>query len=151
MRDEQTKANVNVTLDDRESCPNMFSGKRFPCPTCGLGLLIRIAKTGKPYCVCLDCGNQIFVRGKIGIQRLKEIVESEKLISRGAGNYDSPAIIFNRLVQLRSQKSELQQKQGVIFTDADLTNAIRAVDNEIERVQGELRKMARHSGGRRKS
>jgi predicted RNA-binding Zn-ribbon protein involved in translation (DUF1610 family) len=143
MKNEKAKSNVNVTLDHDQTATETLSGKRFPCPTCGLGLLIRIAKTGKPYCVCIDCGNQIFIRGKAGIMRLMEIIESEKLILQKESSVNSPATLFNRLVQLRSQKDELQQKQGFLIHDPDLTNAIRAVDNEIKRVQGELEKMSR--------
>jgi predicted RNA-binding Zn-ribbon protein involved in translation (DUF1610 family) len=150
MREERAGANVNVTLEGSETATNALSGKKFPCPTCGLGLPIRIAKTGKPYCVCLDCGNQIFFRGRIGILRLIEIIESDKLISEKESAGDSPALLFNRLVQLRSQKTELQQKQGLILHDPDLANAIHAVDNEIQRVQGELDKLARRNRGRRK-
>ena len=81
--------------------------------------------------------------------RLMEIVKSEKLILQKESSVNSPATLFNRLVQLRSQKDELQQKQGLIFNDPDLTNAIHAVDYEIERVQGELHKMGHRNRGRR--
>ena len=80
--------------------------------------------------------------------RLMEIVKSERLILQKESSVNSPATLFNRLVQLRSQKDELQQKQGFIAIDPDLTNAIHAVDYEIQRVQGELRKMGRRNRGR---
>jgi DNA-directed RNA polymerase subunit RPC12/RpoP len=150
MRDEKAGANVNVTLSDPETAVNALSGRKFPCPTCGQGLPIRIAKTGKPYCVCIYCGNQLFFRGKAGIQRLTQIIESDKLISQREPNSDSAYTLFNRLVQLRLQKDELQQKQGLIRNDQDLTNAIRAVDNEIQRVQRELHKIGSRNRGRGK-
>lgn len=150
MKGERTRANVNVTLEGSGAAINALSGKKFPCPTCGLGLPIRLAKTGKPYCVCLDCGNQVFFRGRVGILRLTEIIESHKLISEKESAGDSPVLLFNRLVQLRSQEAELQQKQGLILYDPDLADTIRAVDNEIQRVQGELHKLARRNRGRRK-
>jgi hypothetical protein len=151
MKDDKAAANVNVMLDGLDTAANRLFDKKFPCPTCGLGLPIRIAKTGKPYCVCLDCGNQLFVRGKVGIQRLTEIVESDKLISGNESNHESAVTLFNRLVQLRSQKNELQEKQGLIINDPDLENAIRAVDKEIQRVQGELHKSGGPNRRRRKS
>jgi hypothetical protein len=150
MKHEQIRSNVNVTLDRGEIVTETLSGKRFPCPTCGLGLSIRIAKTGKPYCVCLECGNQVFFRGRTGIQRLTEIIKSDKLISQREPNSDSAYTLFNRLVQLRLQKDELQQKQRLILNDPDLTSAIQAVDNEIQRVQRELHKIGRRDRGRRK-
>ena len=149
MKSDKVKSNVNVTLDRGDTPPEILIGKQFPCPTCGLALSIRIARTGKPYCVCIECGNQIFFRGKAGITRLIEIVKSGRLISQNRSAVESPVTIFNRLVQLRSQKAELEQKQGLIFNDPDLTSAILAVDNEIQRVQVELHKMARRNKGRR--
>ena len=44
----------------------------FPCPLCQRELKIEISKKQKPYCVCLDCGIQLFVRGKEGISRLEK-------------------------------------------------------------------------------
>ena len=44
---------------------------------------------------------------------------------------------------LKAQKANLEAKQGLIFVDPDLENAIRSVDIEIKRVQGELEKLAR--------
>ena len=46
--------------------------KVFQCPLCQKGLEIKISKKQKPYCVCLDCGIQLFIRGKQGISRLKK-------------------------------------------------------------------------------
>lgn len=44
--------------------------KVFPCPLCQKELEIKISKKQKPYCVCIDCGIQLFIRGKEGISRL---------------------------------------------------------------------------------
>jgi hypothetical protein len=92
--------------------------------------------------VCTGCANQFFVRGKVGIERLTKLVESNQLITEAHSDGDSPATLYNRLVHLRSQREQLSNKQGLILRDEDLENAIRAVDNEIARVQGELAKMA---------
>lgn len=139
MRNDPQASNVNVTLEGSHDAQNNMLGKFFPCPVCGASLGIRIARTQKPYCVCIDCGIQIFFRGKAGIARLKKIVENELLI---AGK-DSNASIFNRIQHLKRQKTDLEVKQGLIIRDPDLKNAIRAVDIEIERVQGELEKLGR--------
>jgi hypothetical protein len=84
----------------------------------------------------------------LGIHRLKELVESGKLITQIQANSSSPVVLFNRLVHLRTQKLELTEKQGLIIINSDLENAIRAVDNEIERVQGELSRLANANSGR---
>jgi len=140
MKNKRSEPNVNVTLPPG---PNgSLLGRKFPCPTCGVALSIRLSQSSKPYCVCFDCGNQMFFRGKLGIRRLTELVESGKLIAEIEAREHSPAVMFNRLVHLRSQKAELIAKRALILTDSDLENAIRAVDNEIERAQGELSRLA---------
>jgi hypothetical protein len=140
MKNKGSEPNVNVTLPPG---PNGgLLGRRFPCPTCGVALSIRMSQSSKPYCVCFDCGNQVFFRGKLGIHRLTELVESGKLITEVEAREHSPAVMFNRLVHLRSQKAELLAKRGLIATDPDLENAIRAVDNEIASAQGELSRLA---------
>ena len=121
-------------------------GKFFPCPVCGTTLEIRIARTQKPYCVCIDCGIQIFFRGKAGIARLKKIIENELLIAGRDSNASIASVLFNRIQHLKRQKSDLEARQGLIIRDPDLKNAIRAVDIEIERVQGELEKLGRKTG-----
>ncbi len=139
MRNDSPAANVNVTLNGR----NSLLGKPFPCPVCGASLGIRIARTQKPYCVCVDCGIQIFFRGKIGISRLSKIVENEILIAGKHSNANLATVLFNRISHLKAQKANLEAKQGLIFVDPDLENEIRSVDIEIKRVQGELEKLAR--------
>jgi hypothetical protein len=136
-------ANVNVTLDHTESHENALFGKRFPCCLCGAGLEICFSRKRKPYTTCLRCGIQTFFRGKAGIRRLTEIVNSELLIAGTGSKTELAVILFNRIQQLRAQKGELEGKQGLILRDPDLTNAIRAVDNEIERAQIELAKLGR--------
>jgi hypothetical protein len=139
MRNDSRAANVNVTLNGQ----NSLLGKPFPCPVCGTSLGIRIARTQKPYCVCIDCGIQIFFRGQVGISRLNKIIENEILIAGKDSNANLATVLFNRISHLKAQKGNLEAKQGLIFVDPDLENAIRSVDIEIKRVQGELEKLAR--------
>ncbi len=141
--------NVNVTLHRSDPAENPFSGKRFPCCLCGAGLEIRVSRKQKPYTTCLTCGIQTFFRRKTGIQRLTEMVNSELLIAGKGSKAEAAVILFNRIQQLRAQKKELEAKQGLIFRDSDLENALRAVDNEIERVQGELEKLAQKARRRK--
>jgi hypothetical protein len=143
MGNDSKAANVNITLDGSEDRQNNTAGKLFPCPVCGISLGIRIARTQKPYCVCIDCGIQIFFRGKTGISRLNKIVENELLIAGKDSNSSLATILFNRIQHLKRQKTDLEVKQGLIIRDPDLRNAIRAVDIEIERVQRELGKLGR--------
>ena len=134
--------NVNVPLGEPESKPHKMAGKSFPCPVCAVNLPIRIARTQKPYCVCMDCGIQIFFRGRVGIARLEAILEDQMLVTGAWSGTNTPELLFNRIQYLKQRKSELERKQRLLFPDPDLENAIRAVDNEIQRVQGELDKIA---------
>jgi hypothetical protein len=136
-----SRSNVNVTLGPPDT-GNPFAGMQFPCSTCGNGLDIRLTRKNKPYTLCLDCGIRTFFRGKEGIGRLVEILNSEILISGKASNPDLAVILFNRVQQLRTQKKQLTDKQGLILSDPDLRNAIRVVENEIKRVQQELSELA---------
>ena len=141
-RDPGTDSNnVHVTLDRVVPRDHPLFGRRFPCCVCGAGLEIRISRKQKPYTTCLSCGIQTFFRGKTGIQRLLGIVKSEMLITGEGSKTESAVILYNRIQQLRAQKKELEANQGLIIRDADLDSVIRVVDNEIQRVQGELEQL----------
>ena len=75
-----------------------------------------------------QCGIQIFFRGKTGIRRLTEILNSDKLNVGNTLEALPAVILFNRIAQMRLQKEELEAKQGLIMRDPDLDNAIRAID-----------------------
>lgn len=130
--------NVNVMWGEGASRDNPFRGKQFPCPLCGLALDIRMSRRCKPYCHCDPWGIQIFFRGRDGIKRLKEIVESEALICAKDSGASRAITLYNRLERLKAQKTELEAKQGIIFTDPDLDKTILAVETEIEQVRAEL-------------
>jgi hypothetical protein len=134
--------NVNVTLSPKGQ-DNPFAGKKFPCCICSASLDIRLSKRGKPYCTCVECGIQLFFRGKPGIRRLTEILKSNSL-GKGTAIEAVPAIIlYNKIAQLRSQKKELEAKQGLIVRDPDLDNTIRVIKYEMEGLQRELENMTR--------
>ena len=119
-----------------------FHGAEFPCLVCGTGLEIRLSRNGKPYCVCDSCGIQVFFRGKTGIHRLRGLIDSNILMVGPESMADKALVLFNHIQQLRGRKRKLEGRQGLIFRDEALEITIRAVDKEIERVQGELEKLA---------
>jgi hypothetical protein len=115
-----------------------FAGKPFPCPVCNMGLRLKISRKEKPYCMCLDCGIQIFFRGLAGIKRLHKIIRSEEAV---AAEFNGPAravSLYNRLQGLKRQRDRLQEKHGIIFRDSDTDKLIEALDAEIEHVRSEL-------------
>jgi hypothetical protein len=136
--------NVNVTLDRQSD--DSLAGKSFPCCVCSANLEIRLSKKGKPYCTCVPCGIQIFFRGKIGIRRLTEILQADRPALGNAPDTIPAIILFNRITQMRSQKKELEAKQGLIMRDSDVDHLIRAIDGEIKDAQRELKALARKTG-----
>jgi hypothetical protein len=142
----EAQANVNVTLADRAPKIEALDGKEFPCPVCGTGLAILLTKNQKPYCVCNDCGVQLFVRGKPGISRLIKIAKDGVLVSGIKESASYGINLYNRLQQLKLQKEELKNKQGLFLRDENLTNAISLLDGEIEATELELEKLAKNSG-----
>jgi hypothetical protein len=132
---ERGQHNVMETAD--------FAGKPFPCPVCNMGLRIKISRKQKPYCMCLECGIQIFFRGQTGIKRLHVMIRSEEAV---AAAFDGPAraiSIYNRLQGLKRQKDALEKKQGFFSWDRDREKVIAALDAEIARVRSELEKEMR--------
>ena len=59
----------NVTLEDPAE-----EQEYFPCPVCKRMLKVEYSKNGKPYVICNECGVQLFIRGKEGINRLKNLI-----------------------------------------------------------------------------
>jgi DNA-directed RNA polymerase subunit RPC12/RpoP len=139
------QGNVNVTLGVSEAGLKELEGKEFPCPFCGAGLPILASKRQKPYCTCNDCGVQIFVRGKAGLLRLREMARIGILVSGIKESASHGIRLYNRLQQLNLQKRDLEKKQRIFFSDGNIENAISLVDAEIKKVEGELAKIARET------
>jgi len=148
--DRPDRTNVHVTLDAANPQENPLFGEKYPCCVCGKVLEICFTRKNKPYTTCLDCGIQTFFRGKATIKRLTEIVSSKVLISGNGSKTELAVLLFNRIQQLRAQKKQLAEKQGLIIRDSDLENALQAFENEIKRVQGELAELAENENRRRK-
>lgn len=139
---KQESRNVNVTLAPFDGPLVILNAKEFPCPLCGAGLPILNSKRGKPYFICNDCGVQIFVRGKAGIARLRRMAASGSLISSAEGSGAYAVALVKRLETLKLQKHGLENKQGIIFKNENVQNAISVIDAEIETLESELAKMA---------
>ena len=133
-REPRERPQRNVTLEISAE----LAGKPFPCPVCKRPLPIQLSQKQKPYCTCNDCGVQLFLRGKTGIRRLRELLRTEKPLVKETLSNNLAVALYNRLAQLRQQQEELKSKQGMFFRDRDLDNAIGALDGEIEQVQSEL-------------
>jgi hypothetical protein len=142
LEPEKQTDNVNVTLDPLWAAFPELCWKEFPCSICGAGLPILISKRKKPYFTCNDCGVQTFVRGKVGISRLRKLARDGILISSSGESASHGIALLNRLEQLKLQRRDLILKRPLIFPDSNVENAIDLVDAEIESVQGELAELA---------
>jgi hypothetical protein len=143
LKPEKPQANVTLTLDPLGAALREIVGKEFPCPVCGAGLPILISKTKKPYCTCNSCGIQLFIRGKVGISRLRKLTLFGNLISSRGESASHGITLLNRLEQLKLQRWNLFIRRALFFTDPNVQNAIDLVDAEIKSVQGDLAKIAR--------
>ena len=148
LKPDQALTNITLTLDPLEAALTEILGNEFPCPLCGAGLAIRSSKNKKPYCICNDCGIQLFVRGKVGITRLRKLVRERILISSTGESASHGITLLNRLEQLKLQRRDLLFKRPLFpFSNSDVENAIDLVDAEIKTVQGDLADIA---GSKRK-
>src|SRR2546426_5128926 len=113
----------NVTLSAQD-----FLGKPFPCPLCNMELRLKISCKQKPYCMCLECGIQIFFRGLAGIARLLEMIQSEEAVVLEFSGPARAISLYNRLQHLKRQKDTLEEKQGIVFRDSDRDQVIDALE-----------------------
>ena len=108
-----------------------------------MGLRLKISRKEKPYCMCLDCGIQIFFRGQAGINRLRQMIRSEEAV---AAEFNGPAraiSLYNRLQGLKRQKEHLNEKGRMVFLDPDHRRVVKALDAEIARIRTELEEEVR--------
>src|SRR2546430_17637607 len=97
----------NVTLDTED-----FLGKPFPCPLCNMELRLKISCKQEPYCMCLECGIQIFFRGLAGIARLLEMIRSEEAVVLEFSGPARAISLYRRLQHLKRQKDALENNHG---------------------------------------
>jgi len=126
-----------------------FDGKPFPCPLCGVALPVRISQKEKPYCVCNDCGIQLFFRGKVGIKRLQIMLQAVEPIQDEYLGTPAVIALYNRLETLKKQRDELEAKQGIIFRNKTLDDVIAALDGEIKGVESAIRKARKNAEGKK--
>ena len=84
------------------------------CPVCNTPLELKESKKLKPYCLCLECGIQIFIRGKIGISRLRKL-----LAHRGGKNIfgKKSAVSLERskrVTEILAEMAEINRKMKEI-------------------------------------
>ena len=126
-----TKENdVNVTLGVRSE----DSIEYFPCPVCFEMLDVRHDKNSKPYCVCNACGVQLFIRGKNGIKKLKNLisdyiykVKSQKLIE-----------LIDYYDRLKEQLTKVVAKKPFFGEDKDLNIQEKVIRKQLKSLNKHL-------------
>ncbi len=82
---------------------------QIPCFLCGKQLDRRIDKNEKPYFVCDPCGMQAFIRRKLGIEKLDELIRAvQKRGTHFRKHADSLFEIQAVLAEIDSVKSEIE-------------------------------------------
>jgi hypothetical protein len=122
--------------------------KRIPCYLCIQKLEIRTDKHGKPYVVCQNCLMQSFIRGKEGIERLAELIETLR-------QHDFPfkehaAVLFQiqaLLSEIRGLKKEIEGLESVFEVFSKDEYRERARELLHRRIETLLRRLKRIADG----
>jgi hypothetical protein len=91
------------------SSGNSKSQMEFPCPLCNEQLEIRKSKNDKPYCVCMKCGMQLFVRGRTGIKRLQVLLADGGMQKDNAEFKLSESSLSRAIISKLTEMLEIQK------------------------------------------
>ena len=118
---------ANVTLGDRH----------FPCPICQEMREIRYDKNSKPYCTCNDCGVQLFIRGKIGIRKLENLISNieYKLQSKELIN------LIDYYKKLSEKLKEIRKRKPILGGNDDLDAQDKAVEKQLMVLRNKFKSM----------
>ncbi len=115
----------NVTLRDPE-----VQGY-FPCPTCKQLRTVLLTKRQKPYVTCNDCEVQVFIRGKEGIRRMREMLGHGEL----SGNVRGLAPLLEYGTFLRGRLREIHREKPLLGKNQNLETEEKLVEAELARVR----------------
>jgi len=122
------KNNTNVTLERKEDETSYF-----PCSVCFEMIEVRYTKKSKPkpYCVCNDCGAQLFVRGKKGIEKFMN------LISNYNCKYKSHKLVelIELIAKLNDKLSEIEAKKPVFGGNKHLNLQAKVIKKQLNSLQ----------------
>ena len=118
MQDKTVDANVTLG-DQHDEGRNQY----FPCPICFGILEVRHDKNSKPYCICNDCGVQLFIRGKEGIKKFKNLISDY--------NYKVKSQILIELIdyyeRLKEKLCEIEANKPIFGENQDLNLQEKAI------------------------
>ena len=107
----------------------------FPCPLCKRMLPVENAKNNKPYLTCNDCGLKLFIRGKEGIKRFKN------LIGKNSNEFDLREIInsIDYFDELIDRLKEIEAKKPMIGINKDLHLQEKIINIHLNKIRGILK------------
>jgi hypothetical protein len=124
-----------MAASSRESTESLF-----PCPVCRKMIRVRNTKNGKPYLICDGCGVQMFIRGREGIARFKQLLGdtevSENVRDLGA-LLDHYAFLKTLLRDTRNQTTVFGNIPGMETEERVLRTQLRRLEKYI---RGDLRR-----------
>ena len=122
---QKIDANVTLGVDGQDN------GQHFPCPICFEMLEVRHDKNSKPYCVCNDCAVQLFIRGKNGIKKFKNLIpnynykfKSHKLIE-----------LIEYFEKLNEKLSEIEAKKPIFGENKHLNVQAKVIKKQLNSLQ----------------
>ena len=128
-KENDTNVTLGVTAED--------STEYFPCPICFEMFEIKYDKNSKPYLQCNDCGVQLFVRGKEGIKKFKNLIsdynykfKSQKLIE-----------LIDYFEKLEKKLAEIEAKKPFFGENEDLNIQEKAIKKYLNTLKKQFKKI----------
>jgi DNA-directed RNA polymerase subunit RPC12/RpoP len=111
----------------------LFSNS-IPCILCGKSLEERTSKNRKPYFVCDPCGMQLFIRRKLGIERLGQL---KKSISQNSIFIKKPQKLLEiqrSIAEINGIKAEIEKidRAVIIFYSEEESRIKKVLENRLE-------------------
>lgn len=118
---------------------------RIPCFLCGTWIPVKLSKNDKPYFICLTCGVQVFVRYKLGISSLKQLLkrftkENTEFIEVHNSGIEVLSLT-SQLIKLEKRLEEIENNKSLldnVFANDDSGTAEKALKLEIKRINKQL-------------
>lgn len=109
-----------------------------PCLLCGDKLEKRTDKNDKPYFVCDPCGVQFFVRRKLGMERLENLLRASEQnaipMAHAAQRVFEVQAQLTEMDATKAQIKSLDDEIGLFFPDDDKIRARNALKTKLDKL-----------------
>ena len=100
---------------------------KLPCFLCSQKLRLRRDKHDKPYFVCESCGVQIFVRGRQGIENLRQLIE---ILDEHDFPFREHARVLHEIQAVLTEVRGLEKELEKLDSAVDLLASDRRVEDK---------------------